>query len=259
MERSPEIGKLAEALAKAQTQFKAIPRNKHVKVEGRDGRRGYEYAYAPLEAIIDGTRAALAANGLALIQLPKVGERDVIVTTMVVHSSGEFVSAEISMPLGGSGAQAVGSALSYARRYCMSAILGVATEDDDDGEAASAPNSGRVQDKPAVRDAVAQQVASREDRFQREARADGKPISSGRKAPGKLGKEGNTIGDMRIEDLMWWEVSLGKALDDPDKARYRIDNEADLAAIKDMIAWRKRRTPGVDAPTATDDIPFGEP
>jgi hypothetical protein len=89
------------------------------------------YSYADLGSALDKARPVLKANGLAVSQPPINDGHDVAVTTIVMHSSGEWLAfPPVTIPAGPS-AQNKGSAITYARRYSLMAILGMATEDDD--------------------------------------------------------------------------------------------------------------------------------
>ena len=96
----------------------------------------YSYKYATLANVIESVRKVLDTNGWAFVQ--EVASRDgaVTVTTRFYHRSGyELVFGPLAMPAGGN-AQAIGSAITYARRYALTAALGLATEDDDDARSA---------------------------------------------------------------------------------------------------------------------------
>lgn len=124
--RSDSITNLAMALLKAQGQFQKAKINT----------KGYGYSYANLESVLDACRPALVDNELSLIQLPTNDGNEIILTTLLVHSSGEFISSELSeMATGGKMAavQQKGSIITYLRRYSMSAMLGISTGDDNDG------------------------------------------------------------------------------------------------------------------------------
>lgn len=124
-------GKLYAALAKAQQSFKPIPRNREVEVTTKAGQK-YKFRYATLDAVIDATREALASNGLAQVCIIGNGK----ITVTLAHESGESVSSSLPLPDPAGGWQAFGSALTYARRYLWSPMIGVAAEEDDDGNAA---------------------------------------------------------------------------------------------------------------------------
>jgi len=137
-EFSPSIGKLVEALAKAQDDFKPIKKE--------SSNPFFKSKYADLAAVIDATRKSLSRNGLAIIQPPcfdrTTGTVEII--TLLAHSSGEWIKAILDMPVSKTDAQGVGSAITYGRRYARSAVLDVASEEDDDGNAAvSEPRKSR--------------------------------------------------------------------------------------------------------------------
>lgn len=136
--KSESIMKLAEALSKAQGEFG------HVKKDSLNP--FFKSKYADLASILEAVRPALAKHGLSHVQLAGANaEGDAVVSTYLLHSSGEFISGELSLPVTKADAQGFGSALTYARRYGLQAILGVAAEDDDDGNGAvDTDGSGRA-------------------------------------------------------------------------------------------------------------------
>ncbi len=131
MEKSETIGKLAEALAKAQGAIEGAIKdstNPHFRSK-----------YADLAAVWDACRKPLSDNGLAVVQIP-CGENPDVVTieTLLTHASGEWVKSRLTMRPVKSDPQSIGSCITYARRYSLMAMVGVAPEDDD-GNAASQP------------------------------------------------------------------------------------------------------------------------
>lgn len=152
MTRSDSINELATALAKAQAKIEAAPKDNTAKVKGktRDGREiEYSYSYSTLADVWAACRAPLSENGLAVIQTVVTKGRTVIVTTMLAHSSGQWISEELGMDAADEKPQSVGSAITYARRYALGAIVGVVSEEDDDGNTANG-NTHQTQRKPAV-------------------------------------------------------------------------------------------------------------
>lgn len=134
MNKSESIAKLAEALSKAQGTMKnAI----------KDSNNPYfKSTYADLASVSDACRAELAANSLSVTQLPEMRDGRLILNYVLMHSSGEWISGELEMTPVKSDPQGIGSAITYARRYSLASIVGVATEDDD-GNAASGQQSAR--------------------------------------------------------------------------------------------------------------------
>ena len=135
--KSPGIGQLTKALAAAQGALQGAAKS------GRNPH--FNSRYADLASVWEACRAPLAANGLAVIQLPERREGDVAVTTVLSHVSGEWIASRLSTAIARQDAQSVGSALTYLRRYALAAMVGVAPEDDD-GEAAV----GRTEPRPAL-------------------------------------------------------------------------------------------------------------
>lgn len=128
-----DTANLAAALVKAQAEFPSIKRSKTVQVRTRTGGT-YTFAYAPLEAILEATKPVLAKHGLS-VQQDVTGEGAVY--TIIRHASGEFVSlAGVKVTPTESTPQALGSALTYARRYSYCLALNLAADDDDDAGAA---------------------------------------------------------------------------------------------------------------------------
>ena len=133
MNKSESIAKLAEALSKAQGAMRnAI----------KDSNNPYfKSKYADLASVSDACRTELASNGLAVSQLPETRDGQVVVTYILMHTSGEWISGELQMNPVKSDPQGIGSAITYARRYTLAAITGVATEDDDGNAAAGNSDS----------------------------------------------------------------------------------------------------------------------
>jgi len=95
--------------------------------------------YASLDAILDDVRPVLASNNLGISQEPLFEDGKAGVVTRIIHSSGEARESTLLLPIKDQTAQGVGSALTYAKRYAISSILGITADDDDDGELASKP------------------------------------------------------------------------------------------------------------------------
>ena len=129
MNKSESIQNLSAALSKAQAEMPAIKfdsKNPFLKND-----------YASLGAIIAGARPVIAKHGLSVSQLT-FGEDGVAgVETVLMHTSGEWISQSISMPIGDekgkSNAQVAGSIVTYLRRYSLASILGIYSDEDGDG------------------------------------------------------------------------------------------------------------------------------
>lgn len=127
---------LAEALSKAQAEFPVIEKNRVAKIPTKDG-RSYSYKYADLTDVVNAIRPFLTKNGLAFSQGVARTESGEVLRTTLLHAGGESIYSEVPFAAAqGSGPQAVGSALTYARRYGLSALLGIVTDEDDDAQSA---------------------------------------------------------------------------------------------------------------------------
>ena len=93
----------------------------------------FKSKYAPLDAIVDATRPVLAKHGLAIQQMPIFEDGLAGVITQIIHKSGFSTSSTLLLPLKDQSPQGVGGAITYARRYSLAAVVGLATEEDLDG------------------------------------------------------------------------------------------------------------------------------
>jgi hypothetical protein len=82
------------------------------------------------------SREALSKNNLAIVQGTSVEADRVIISTMLVHSSGEWIKDQLSMNIVKDSPQAVGSAITYGRRYSLASMVGIVADQDDDAEGA---------------------------------------------------------------------------------------------------------------------------
>ncbi len=132
MEKSDQINDLATALAKAQAA---------IMPAAKDGTNPhFRSKYASLGAVWEACRAPLNSNGLSVVQMPAdAGPERVGLTSMLIHTSGQYIACTYSTKLQQDNAQGVGSALTYLRRYGLAALIGIVADEDDDGNAASQP------------------------------------------------------------------------------------------------------------------------
>ena len=129
MKSSNNLSSIAEALATAQGECKDIQKNK----------QGYGYKYATLESILSMLRPILAKNKLSIIQSHGIENNIITVTTRIMHASGEWLEdtggVEFQVLKGMNNSQSVGSAITYLRRYQISAFMNITSDEDVDGEA----------------------------------------------------------------------------------------------------------------------------
>jgi hypothetical protein len=148
MTSSETTATLCAALVAAQGALKPI---------AKDGKNpAFRSRYATLDGIMETVRPALAAHGLALVQgviHPETGEGGrlvgITVETRLLHTSGEWLASVVPVPVAKGDAHGLGSALSYGRRYGISALLALSTDEDDDGNAAAKAPPAKPQAKPA--------------------------------------------------------------------------------------------------------------
>jgi hypothetical protein len=128
METSEQINELATALSKAQATIIGAVKD--------SANPFFKSSYADLASVLDAARKPLTDNGLCLIQGVSTGDGAVHVTSLLAHSSGQWVKSTISLVPADWKPQTVGGCATYGRRYGGAAIIGVA-QIDDDGNAAS--------------------------------------------------------------------------------------------------------------------------
>ena len=127
MRTSEQINELATALAAAQAEMKNATLNKvnpHFKSK-----------YADLAMIRDTVTPALAKNGIAVVQGTDTEENTIVVFTRLIHKSGQWIESRFPIPY--DKPQAMGSGITYGRRYTLAAVTNIAAEEDDDGNAAN--------------------------------------------------------------------------------------------------------------------------
>jgi hypothetical protein len=141
MNKSEQINELTHALSQAQGEIRDAVKdsvNPHFK-----------NAYADLASILEACRGPLSKNDLAVMQMPfTTAEGNVGLTTLLSHSSGQFVTSELILVPRDPSPQSYGSCVTYARRYSLMAMVGIAPADDDDGNSASLPKKPESVDKP---------------------------------------------------------------------------------------------------------------
>lgn len=142
--RSLGIQQLAAAMVAVQKQIEDPTKNK----SAARGEKGGSYRYADLPTVLDAVRPALVANGFAVMQFPCELDDAPALTTILLHTSGEWVETTTKIRPVNPSPQNVGSALTYARRYALLALCGIAADDDDDGRAASQAKPAQQQQKP---------------------------------------------------------------------------------------------------------------
>lgn len=141
MKRSEQFSNISNALMKFQKEVKPIPKSADNPF--------FHSKYADLSTIMELIKIPLDNSGLLVIQSLSTEANIVTVLTTVIHTTGEWVETEVKLPSKELTPQGFGSAITYGRRYGLSALLFLATEEDDDGNASSkndAVNSSKTPD-----------------------------------------------------------------------------------------------------------------
>lgn len=241
---SPSVPKLAAALVAAQKAMPAVERD---STNPHFGSR-----FTSLDHLIAKTRPVLNAHDLAIVQFPSTKDGAPVLCTILVHGeSGEQLMADAPLLFAKQDMQGFGAAVTYARRYAWASVCGIADEEDDDGNAASAPVRAQTSSAGTT---SAQAKANGSDGAPAEASlpkgqpdtapagppSDGFAPPSGAQAEAALftfptGKHaGKTLGEVEPGYLDWYQAN-GPRQD-----------------VKDAIATFRGGTPvGID-----DDIPF---
>lgn len=135
MKRSDSIAELSKALTSFQKNAPKITKDKTANVPMKNG-GNYSYKYADLATIWDAVRGSLADNNLAVVQSPSntYNGTEQSLTTVVVHSSGEWIEDTMKLTVVQETPQGQGSAITYARRYMLCAMLGIVADDDTDAQ-----------------------------------------------------------------------------------------------------------------------------
>ena len=127
MQTSETLIKITPALLAVQTKTPTLGKDK----------QGYGYRYVTLDHIIETLKPICNAEGIAIIQTVGNADNAVCITTRLQHVSGEFIEDSFQLPAttmkGVNNTQAMGASISYGRRYGLTAILSIATDEDTDG------------------------------------------------------------------------------------------------------------------------------
>lgn len=136
MNTSESINEVAKALCDVQANLKPARFNSTNPF--------FKSKYADLNSVFDSCRSLMADHGLSITQFPGTAPMEsgpaVSLTTRLMHESGQWLEDTMVIPLSKATAQDYGSALTYARRYAISAIIGIVADEDDDGNQAQPPD-----------------------------------------------------------------------------------------------------------------------
>ena len=211
MKHSESIALLAGALAKAQLQIEPASKNAT--------NPHFRSHYADLASIWDACRGPLNTNGLSIVQFPCDGEVGRTgLCTMLLHSSGEFISEVVTTRSQKDDPQGLGSALTYLRRYALAAVVGVTATEDDDGNAASTPANARVA-APAPRPYIPPPVSMPAVN----APAPSKPVSQPVSQPVAKPVQTATAGTSAVQAIVeYYKVDQGTGKNNKPYTKHRI-------------------------------------
>ena len=140
MKTSETTKEIYPAIIAVQSQMQTIPRDKDVKVRTQRGPE-YSFKYAPLDSIMEYIKPLFAARGLAVVQA--VDKESL--TTRLIHTSGEWIESETHLNRDHANMQGFGGEVTYKRRYALSALIGLVSDDDNDAPKVRKLRNGAVE------------------------------------------------------------------------------------------------------------------
>ena len=184
--KGQQMAALYSALAAAQGAFKPIEKNRTVEIKPRD-KASYKFRYADLEEVLTKTRPALSANNLALIQRVEHHQSGPLLICCLVHAAGGMLTSEVQIQSAREllDPKAFGAAITYHRRYLVTAMLGVAADDDLDEDGQEMERTPAPQKAQARQEAPARQkpAAYPQSSFEANLASWKTLIASGKKSP----------------------------------------------------------------------------
>lgn len=137
-------GSLETALVAFQADMPSVHKGQRATIPGKDGRSGYSYRYADLADVAAVAHPLLTKHGLSFTTQPRyVDGAGFVLVGVLRHQGGQ--RDEGMLPIMGRDAQAIGSSITYARRYLLGCMTGIVTDDDEDGAAATSQQNARPQ------------------------------------------------------------------------------------------------------------------
>lgn len=178
LETSEELGALALALAKAQAQFPAIPKNKTATIRSRkEGASPYKYNYADIADVLKAVVGPLAANGLAVVQTIETEGNVTTLVSALIHESNQRIVSRLRLTHALADPKEAGAELTYRRRHALCALIGVAADEDTDAQAFESDQGQGRSNGSAVR-----QPARRSQQAQTDQSDTGELASEGERA-----------------------------------------------------------------------------
>lgn len=140
--QSEHINELAAALSKAQAEIAPAIKD--------SSNPFFKSKYADLSSIWNACRDPLTKNGLAIMQTMDFQEGQLMLATTLAHASGQWMRSYLPIINEKNNAQGLGSAITYNRRYALSAMVGIIADDDDDANSACASTLVKKQEKTSL-------------------------------------------------------------------------------------------------------------
>lgn len=223
---------LAAALAKVQSKLPKLERDRTVEVTQKNGGT-YSYSYVTLANLSDSILPLLAEHGLSFVAMPGAGsDGKMCVRYQLLHESGESLSGEF--PISGEGGiQMIGGRITYARRYCLAAIVGVAADEDDESRL-SEDGAPRTAQRAAARPrqhAAAPPVDGGEQPPERTAQRRAQPARGARPAlPGE--EPDGPVGQDQHRHMhaLWRELGAGG----DEKREFRLQKTAEWLGLDSL-------------------------
>lgn len=164
------FARLSAALSRAQGGFEKLRASHTADIQGREGKRGYQYSYAKLGDVLAAAMPSLTEQGIAVVQFPAIDKtREVTVTTVLSYKD-EYIKGSMTITADSADPRSIGKASTYARRYSLLAMIGLSPEDDDaaptrrgSGTSAPAPNSDEIDAEKAAIRKLLEEAASQSD------------------------------------------------------------------------------------------------
>lgn len=232
---------IAKALARAQAEFPSVPKNKVAKVRTKTGGE-YHYKYADLSDVLKVTLPILAKNGIAFTQPIRLSQdgKFMRLVTRLVHESGEVIESD-GIPLyEGSSPQDFGGQLTYARRYDGCSILGIAPDEDEDGNIASGKDAEISETEPSHMPLRVPTAEKKRDEYVQAKTADLAKDIEEQKAKAQLKQQ------------------LQASLKEKDAGRFRQQLEASVSDIGEARQMPEPRPPIGQAQPKPDDAPMSD-
>lgn len=249
--QSETTSEISKALCGAQAAIKNPGASRAVDIQSKSGGK-FGYKYTELKEIIALSKEVLKDHGLSIVQLPNLVDTRFVLVTTIFHTSGEWIRS--LFPIDDSlDDRGIGSSITYARRYTQNGILNIATDLDDDGEAAV---MHKAKTKAALKPSV---IPPGVTRGTPEADKAIKSLAPYTGDPGEYialsgamkGKTVREIGPQYFEDLQAWVVKNNRKLDGP------LAQLAEQGAIyKQEMRALQNETESQDTHNGYDDLPF---